>query len=113
MRKVLDKYKNQLPQEYPKYRFNRLVKDVVRHSGIVESIQIVKLLGGQKKERWIPKWELVASHTCRRSFCTNKFMSGMSLIIIRAISGHASEQSLLRYVKVSPQEAAELALGRM
>lgn len=110
LRRMLEKYDNLIPQNYPKHRFNWLVKEVVRKAGIVEHVQILKHKGNRKTEEWIPKWKLVASHTCRRSFCTNAFKKGMPVMAIRGVSGHSSEKNLLTYVKAPTSQISEIQL---
>lgn len=55
----------------------------------------------------MPKYEAIASHTCRRSFCTNQFLKGMPALLIRKISGHATEKAFLQYIKIDEEKAAE------
>lgn len=40
----------------------------------------------------MPKYKLVASHTARRSFCTNAYKSGMPIKDIITIIGHKSKR---------------------
>ncbi len=49
---------------------------------------------------------MVASHTYRRSFCTNEFLSGIPVDLITKISGHKSLNDFYRYIKVTPGQAA-------
>ena len=44
-----------------------------------------------------PKWELMASHVCRRSFCTNLYGT-LPTPLIMSISAHSSEKMLLNYI---------------
>ena len=43
------------------------------------------------------KYELIRSHTCRRSFATNHY-DKLSNKIIMAVTGHATEKMLLNYI---------------
>jgi len=45
------------------------------------------------------KFDLVKTHTARRSFCTNAYLSGMNPIDIMQISGHSSINTFLNYIK--------------
>ena len=49
---------------------------------------------------------MVSTHTARRSFCTNAYLSGMDSLDIMAISGHTSEKNFLKYIKVTPEQRA-------
>lgn len=55
-----------------------------------------------------PRWELVASHTARRSCITNMYLSKkFSVSQMMSISGHTSEAMFNKYVKLSLDEKAE------
>ena len=49
---------------------------------------------------------MISSHTARRSFCTNAYLSGMDSLDIMAISGHTTEKNFKKYLKVTPEERA-------
>lgn len=54
------------------------------------------------------RWELVASHTARRSCITNMFLSKkFSVPQMMSISGHKSETMFYKYVKLSLDEYAD------
>jgi len=61
-------------------------------------------------ETIVKKYQLIASHTCRRSFCTNEYLKGTPPLFIMKISGHRSEKNFLKYIKVDKQVAAEKML---
>ena len=64
---------------------------------------------GQRVERgFYPKYELVTSHTARRSAATNMYKAGIPTISIMRITGHTTEASFLRYIRISQEENAEL-----
>ncbi len=54
------------------------------------------------------KYELVCTHTARRSFATNAYKAGVPTIAIMKITGHTQESTFLRYIKVSAEENAEM-----
>jgi integrase len=47
------------------------------------------------------KYELVTTHTARRSFATNAYRAGIPAGKIMQITGHKTEQDFFRYIKVS------------
>jgi len=51
------------------------------------------------------KWEIISSHTCRRSFCTNMYLSGFPAKELKRITGHKSPAAFMRYIKVDNQQA--------
>ena len=62
----------------------------------------------RKKEGYYDKWELISSHTCRRSFASNLFLQGIDTRLIMSATGHKSEKQLLGYVKATQQEKNEV-----
>lgn len=50
------------------------------------------------------KWELVTSHTARRTFITNAIKNGINAEYVRRASGHASEKSFSRYILFGDDE---------
>ncbi|WP_372744427.1 tyrosine-type recombinase/integrase [Lutibacter sp.] len=55
----------------------------------------------------IPKYDLVSTHTARRSFCTNAYKNGMDTLAIMQLSGHKTEKSFLTYIKIGKEEFAK------
>ncbi len=53
-------------------------------------------------------WEITSSHVCRRSFCTNMFLSGVPAEELMKISGHKNSDSFLRYIKIDNLQAANM-----
>lgn len=63
-------------------------------------------------ETTVPKWELISTHTARRSFATNEYLramrEGRSYRPIMEILGHSKESTFFGYIKVSPEQNAVL-----
>lgn len=87
-------------------KLNQIIKEVAQLTGIDEIIETTATQGGFEVTKRRPKYELVMTHTGRRSFCTNAYLSGMDSIDIMAISGHKTEKDFLRYIKVTPEQRA-------
>ena len=95
-----------LPYKISIQKFNKHIKEICRIAEINEMINDIKItvteLGkGNKEKRKVsgtyPKWELMASHVCRRSFCTNLY-GALPTPLIMSISAHSSEKMLLNYI---------------
>lgn len=52
------------------------------------------------------KWLQIRTHTVRRSFATNAYLSGIPMISIMQITGHRTTESFLRYIRVTKLENA-------
>lgn len=99
--------RKQLPTNISMYEFNIQIKLICKMAGLDQMVSKWKVVGNNKEEIIQPKYQLISSHTCRRSFCTNQFLKGMPAILIRKISGHKKEQDFLRYIKIDEEEAAQ------
>ena len=58
--------------------------------------------GGQTMTKRVPKYQLIKTHTARRSFCTNAYKAGMDCLDIMALSGHTTD--CLLYTSPSPRD---------
>ena len=85
---------------------NEFIKEAGREAEINEEITIRKIKGGKKITDTDYKYNLIVSHSARRSFCTNAYLSKMPVIDIMSISGHSTEREFYKYIKVTQQERA-------
>jgi integrase len=105
--RILDRHKNNLPEVKNVTDFNARIRSIAERAGIIESTARVRQKGNQKVTQIFEKWEMVTSHTARRSFCTNKFLAEMPVQAIMQFSGHKSERTFMRYLKIDSEMAAE------
>lgn len=84
-------------------KFNTYIKVVCKDAGIKESILVRK---GGKQVR-CEKWELVSSHTARRTGLTNMYKAGIPTYRCMMISGHKTEAVFLTYLRITQEENAE------
>lgn len=105
---IFTKYDFNLPAPISNQRFNEYIKEVVKLSGIDSMETITRTVGGTLQSESKPKYQLVSSHTGRRSFCTNMYKRGLPTLMIMSISGHKTEKSFLKYIKVKQEEHAEM-----
>lgn len=107
---IISKYKGGLPRSISHQKFNEYVKELCKLVGITERIKGAKKVktkfGIRKVNGTYPKYELISSHICRRSFATNNY-GKFSNATIMAITGHKSESVFLKYIKITPKEHAE------
>ncbi len=102
---ILKKYDYDLPK-IPNYRFNERIKELGEKTKLNQKVEIVRKKGNNRVSDVYKKWELISSHTCRRSFCTNMYLSGFPAEELMKISGHKSPSAFMRYIKIDNQEAA-------
>lgn len=97
--KILKKYDYRLPK-ISDQKFNLFVKEACKIAGLTQTGRLLK-------EPEKPLFEAIASHTCRRSFCTNLYNEGVPAMVIMRISGHKSESAFIKYIKISQTDAAD------
>lgn len=97
---------NGLPYKISIQKLNDYIKEVCRlaeldkliEGGIVEVTEKGK---GNKLKRKVygkfPKWKLITSHVCRRSFATNLY-GELPTNLIMQITGHSTEKMFLNYI---------------
>ena len=100
--KILEKYNGRMPDIAPQ-KLNALIKDVCKEAG-VRDIVMVRKGGTQTKHE---KWELVSSHTARRTGLTNMYKAGIPTYRCMMISGHKTEHVFLTYLRITQEENAE------
>lgn len=109
---ILDKYSYQIPEPISNQKFNDYIKEVCKLAGIDSNETFTRTVGGKLTTEIKPKYELVSSHTGRRSFCTNMYKRELPTLMIMSISGHKTEKSFLKYIKVKQEEHAEMMAKR-
>ncbi len=87
---------------------NLNIKKVCRLVGLDDIVSVYRTEGGKLIERKFKKWELVCTHTARRSGATNMYLAGVPSISIMKITGHKTENSFMKYIKISQEENAKL-----
>ena len=102
---LLKKYEYNLPKTHEQ-KVNKYIKEVGKLAEINEVITFEKYNGGIKTIVTKPKYELITTHTARRSGCTNMYLAGIPSIDIMKISGHKTEREFLKYIKVTKHETA-------
>ena len=79
--------------------FNRYIKTIAKDAGITGMVAV--------RGELIPRYEMVQSHTFRRSALTTLYLSGVPIRDCMFVSGHKSVSAFERYLKVSMGEAAD------
>lgn len=108
-REIWNKYGG-IPLTISNQKFNDHIKEVCMAARINDSVLKSITRGGKKITTKYKKWQLVSSHTGRRSFATNLYKSGFPSISIMHITGHKTEAAFLKYIKVTPEEHARLLM---
>lgn len=99
----LEKYDYNLPR-ISEQHLRKEAKEIGKLAKINSSVLIES--GKYKRPEPYEKWELISSHTCRRTACTNMFKMGIPPKQIMMISGHKKESTFFKYIKITEEENA-------
>ncbi|WP_303182189.1 tyrosine-type recombinase/integrase [uncultured Butyricimonas sp.] len=106
VREIMEKYNWELPKAKSIQYFNKVIKEICKKVGFTELIPYERRKGLYFTTTMRPKYELISSHTARRSAATNMFLSGIPTLRIMKITAHRSEQIFYKYIKISNEENA-------
>ncbi len=103
---ILEKYDYKLPHLEDQV-INRYLKDICRDAGLTDEVEIVETNGGTPKRVKKQKWELVHTHTARRTGATLMYLAGMDVYDIIKITGHTTPVMLRKYIRADKLEVVE------
>ena len=107
--RIFDKYAEGFPPCPTNQPFNDYLKEIGKNIPSLKKPFLKKITrGGQVQIEKYEKWQLLQSHTARRTFCTLEHMKGTPIFTIMAISGHKDVKVFKNYVKSSGEENAEI-----
>jgi integrase len=104
--KKYDASLNRLPKNISNQKFNKYIKEACKTAEMKET-------GRLSDNMSLELWECISSHTARRSFATNLYLEGYPVIEIMKITGHRTEKSFLKYIRVSKLDAAKRLSAHM
>ena len=89
---IIEKYNYNLPK-LTNTKLNKEIKIICELANIDDKVI--------NSEGTFNKYQLITSHTARRSFATNGYLSGALMRDLMKITGHKKETTFLKYVQVS------------
>jgi integrase len=110
VREILKRNKNRIPKAMSNPKMNFYLKHIGEIAKITDLVEVAITKGGKLEKNTVPKFKLICTHTARRSFATNSFLAGIPSIAIMKITGHMTEKSFLRYIRISQEENANKLL---
>ncbi|MDX9694211.1 MAG: tyrosine-type recombinase/integrase [Bacteroidales bacterium] len=103
---ILRKYDYEIPRVITNQKLNDYIKDIAELAGINEIVESKITKGGLLVTKQYKKFKLITTHTARRSFATNLYLAGIPTISIMKITGHRTEKSFLKYIRISQEDNA-------
>lgn len=104
---ILKKYDYTLPKTFDQ-KLNQDIKEICKRAGIDELVEIPKTTADGTIYETFPKYQLVATHTARRTAATLMYYKGVRLTDIAKITGHSSEENLKRYLILDDEKVADI-----
>lgn len=86
------------------------LKNIGEKAGITRLHNVTEDRGGEVVTTQVKAYELIGTHTARRSFICNMLKHGYDSHIIMKITGHNDAKSFKKYVRLTSEDAALLML---
>lgn len=95
---------------YSQVKFNVLIKKICKELNLNRLVSVSTLMGTRSIDtEKRPLYEVVSSHSGRRTFIMNLLSKGIDYKTIMTMTGHSDVKSLMKYVSVSSER---IELGR-
>ncbi|WP_133272463.1 site-specific integrase [Hymenobacter radiodurans] len=82
-------------------RLNAYIKELAKRAGVDEPTEHIRYQGGKRQAETLPKYELISSHTARRTFVSLSLEGGLPFNLIMKATGHRDMKSFQRYVQTT------------
>lgn len=93
-----------LPHPISGQKLNVYLRRICQLVGIDQPIEIKRVVGGHREVRTVPKYELIKSHTARRTFASMLYKAGVPPRIIMGFTGHSSLDVFMNYVIIDNED---------
>lgn len=112
VKEIFNKYHGLVPSGLCIQYFNKYLKVIMKEIGLTDPVTYSFTKGGKLVTVTKEKWELISSHTARRSAATNMYLTGrMKTLEIMRLTGHRSEQNFFRYIRLTNDDTARAISG--
>jgi site-specific recombinase XerD len=114
VKKIMRKYEDGVPLDFTGSYFNTKIKQIAEEAGITELITVTDVRQkGKPLVKTLPKANMIASRTGRRTFATNMYLLNpqASVYPIMLITGHKTEESFFKYIRLTKLQNAQQLLG--
>ena len=88
-------------------KMNKYVKELCKKAKINDTVKIVQYRGSERIENTYKKFEVIGSHTARRTFISLSLQKGMKPDVIMAITGHKTYRMMQKYLKIADDTKRE------
>lgn len=106
VRAIIKKWKG-LPPPISDGKLNEMIKEVAKSAKLKKKFIYKITKGGTLVTETLEEWQMVSSHTCRRSFITNLLKMGFAHAHVMKLAGIKRYETLMKYFKQSAEDVAE------
>ena len=108
VKKIAEKYNYVFPKTITNQKTNKYLKEIGKMVPSLKTQQNKSITkGGIFQTSFHAKYELITTHTGRRSFATNLYLSGFPTLNIMKLTGHRTESSFMAYIKITNDSNAK------
>jgi integrase len=111
VKEILKKHNGVPPESLTNQKMNDYLKEIGDWAGIHETVMLQFTKGGERQKQTYKKFELITTHTARRSFATNAYLNDVPTISLMKLTGHRTEKSFMKYIKISQEDNANKLLS--
>lgn len=104
---IISRYDFHLPA-IPNQKCNKLLKEIAKKARITTKKEICETRGGEQYRYKAEAWQLIGTHTARRSFISNCLLDGIDGEIIKKQTGHSTNNAFTRYNRIESKEASKI-----
>lgn len=107
---ILAEYEYTIPKPISNQKMNKYLKELGEKADMIAAVSITKTSGNKLNRVDFKKYELITTHTARRSFATNAYLAKVPTLAIMKLTGHKTEKSFMQYIRITEQENASMML---
>lgn len=100
LREVFEKYDNSLPRLTNVQTFNRSLKELAKRAGLTGYVEIREFKGGVVTRKIVQRYQLVSSHTARRTGATLLYLAGIDRKRLMPLTDHTTDEHFDRYIRI-------------
>ena len=109
VKEIYNRYNGKFPKVWDKTSTNRHIQSCCRIAHIDNDVYQLETIKGVSVRKKYKKYELITSHSARRSFATNLYLKCKSAKMVMQFTGHTTEENFFKYICVSKMENAQMA----
>lgn len=106
LRAILERNGWRAPKAISSQKLNTYIKELCELAGFNQELEITRYQSGKQVKMKERKFNLISTHTGRRSFATNAFKQGLPVKEIMQFTGHTTMESFMKYIRTTTEESA-------